>query len=156
MRLYDQSDNHAGNDLSPIQPTWVLNNLEFELDDIELRWPYSKNASFDFIHARYLAAGISDWSHICQQGFKHLKPGGWLEFQDFEVCFRCDDDTLKSADSLLLWQQIIDRASTRIGRKFDVAETLKQKLLEAGYRDVEDRTYKVFLTRIRSSSLLLL
>lgn len=43
-----------GNDISPIQPSWTLPNLEFIVENFEHEWLYSLN-SFDFIHARLLA-----------------------------------------------------------------------------------------------------
>jgi len=72
-----------------------------------------------------------------------------------KLLLRCDDDTLKSADWLLQWEKLIDDASTRIGKKFNVAETLKQKLLDAGYRDVQDRTYRVFICPSRLFDVLI-
>ncbi|QKX57633.1 uncharacterized protein TRUGW13939_04751, partial [Talaromyces rugulosus] len=64
-----------GNDLSPIQPAMVPPNVRFEVDDMENEWVYS--SKFDFIHARYLAGAIKDWP----------KPGGWVEFHDFDMQF---------------------------------------------------------------------
>jgi len=43
-----------GNDISPIQPSWVAPNIEFIVEDFESEWQYERN-HFDFIHARCLA-----------------------------------------------------------------------------------------------------
>lgn len=43
-----------GNDISPIQPSWMAPNVEFIIEDIESEWQYEQN-HFDFIHARCLA-----------------------------------------------------------------------------------------------------
>jgi hypothetical protein len=43
-----------GNDISAIQPNWVVPNVEFIVEDFEAEWLYEPN-SFDFIHARLLA-----------------------------------------------------------------------------------------------------
>lgn len=43
-----------GNDISPIQPSWVAPNIEFIVEDFEGEWQYEEN-EFDFIHARCLA-----------------------------------------------------------------------------------------------------
>ena len=43
-----------GNDISPIQPSWVAPNIEFIMEDFESEWQYERN-HFDFIHARCLA-----------------------------------------------------------------------------------------------------
>jgi hypothetical protein len=50
-----------GFDLSPIQPTWVPPNVQFEVNDAcEAEWGYKVN-SFDFIHARAMYGSIADW-----------------------------------------------------------------------------------------------
>jgi SAM-dependent methyltransferase len=43
-----------GNDLSPIQPTWVPTNCKFIVDDIESEWLYRPHEAFDYIHGRGL------------------------------------------------------------------------------------------------------
>jgi SAM-dependent methyltransferase len=47
-----------GNDISPIQPSWVAPNIEFIMEDFENEWDYPLN-HFDFIHARCLAGYVS-------------------------------------------------------------------------------------------------
>src|SRR4051794_18689006 len=72
-----------GVDLSPIQPAWVPPNCRFVIDDVESEWPYREK--FDVIHARTLCGSIRDWPRLYQQIFDHLKPGGWVEFQEYEA-----------------------------------------------------------------------
>ena len=54
-----------GNDLSPIQPSWVPPNLQFEIDDVEDRWTH--RILFDFIHCRCMAGSILDWPGLLRQ-----------------------------------------------------------------------------------------
>ncbi|KAL1995935.1 hypothetical protein VTN49DRAFT_801 [Thermomyces lanuginosus] len=72
-----------GCDLSPIQPTLVPPNLKFLVDDIESDWTYEKNP-FDFIHARYLMVSIRDFGRLLKQCYRSVKPGGWVEFHDWD------------------------------------------------------------------------
>lgn len=60
-----------GNDLSPIQPTWVPSNVKFEVDDIEDAWTYEKE-SFDYIHIRMLNGGIKKWEALLQKCFEYV------------------------------------------------------------------------------------
>lgn len=69
----------VGVDLSPIQPQWVPPNVRFSVDDVELDWT---DDMYDYIHCRYMAASIRDWPTLISQAFRHLRPGGWLEFQE--------------------------------------------------------------------------
>ncbi|KAL1995256.1 hypothetical protein VTN49DRAFT_1443 [Thermomyces lanuginosus] len=72
-----------GCDLSPIQPTSVPPNVKFLVDDIESEWAYGKDP-FDFIHARFLALSIRDFGKLLKQCYRSVKPGGWVEFQDWD------------------------------------------------------------------------
>ncbi|KAL1972072.1 hypothetical protein VTN31DRAFT_7291 [Thermomyces dupontii] len=80
----DFADQHPeaeviGCDLSPIQPTSVPPNLKFLVDDIESEWAY-----VDFIHARFLAMSIKNFRKLLKQCYRSVKPGGWVEFQDWD------------------------------------------------------------------------
>ncbi|KAK2794092.1 hypothetical protein FQN52_009174 [Onygenales sp. PD_12] len=80
--LYPQAELILGNDLSPIQPSWVPPNVKFVVDDAESDWVPIK--PYDYIHARYLSASISDWPRLVKQCYDHLTPGGWVEFHDVD------------------------------------------------------------------------
>ncbi|KAL1994930.1 hypothetical protein VTN49DRAFT_1117 [Thermomyces lanuginosus] len=72
-----------GCDLSPIQPSLVPPNVKFLVDDIESEWAYENNP-FDFIHARNLLCSIKDFEKLIKQCYRSIKPGGWVEFQDWD------------------------------------------------------------------------
>ena len=61
-----------GNDISPVQPTKVPLNVNFELDDMERDWAFL--SEFDLIHGRYLAGSIADWPRLIRQAYTL----GWL------------------------------------------------------------------------------
>ncbi|KAL1995846.1 hypothetical protein VTN49DRAFT_712 [Thermomyces lanuginosus] len=82
-----------GSDLSPIQPTLVPPNVKFLVDDIESEWAYERNP-FDFIHARYLAGSIKDFGRLIKQCYRSVKPGGWVEFQDWDPYPISEDGSL--------------------------------------------------------------
>ncbi|KAL1994832.1 hypothetical protein VTN49DRAFT_1019 [Thermomyces lanuginosus] len=94
----DFADEHPqaeviGCDLSPIQPTLVPPNVKFLVDDIESEWAYERN-SFDFIHARSLAISIRDFGKLIKQCYRSTKPGGWVEFQDWNGYPYSEDGSL--------------------------------------------------------------
>ena len=133
-----------GNDLSPIQPTWVPPNCKFMVDDLESDWGYTASERFDYIHGRSLGGAIRDWDTLLIQVQKHLKEDGWLELQQPESWIYSDDDPdLSNAPSALRWCQLIDEASTQFGKRVLIAPTLKQRLVDAGFEDVRDDVYKV-------------
>jgi SAM-dependent methyltransferase len=132
-----------GTDLSPIQPTWLPPNCHFIVDNVESSWTYSSTESFDYIHGRAMSGSIKDWPKLYSEAYKHLKPGGWIEMQDFEASLQSDDGTLKNAKYLSEWQEKINEASSKFEKKMDVAGTYKQCLIDAGFVDVRDEIYKV-------------
>lgn len=134
----------TGNDLSPIQPSWVPPNCKFVVDDIESPWLYKRSELFDFIHGRAAAVSIKDWPRLYRQIHEHLKPGGWVEMQEFEGRLQSDDDSeLHNAPTIAMWQKLVDEATTKVGQKLDVAGDQKQFMIGAGFVDVQDDIYKV-------------
>lgn len=53
-------------DISPIQPTEVPLNLEFQLADIEDEWTFQPE-SFDYIHVRYMAPAVRNWPKLLRR-----------------------------------------------------------------------------------------
>ena len=127
-----------GTDLSPIQPSWVPQNLCFEVDDAEDDWMY--NSPFDFIHTRTLCGGIKDWPRFYRQAMKHLNPGGWIELQENDAWFQGIDGN--TPPNTLLFLETLDEASKRSGCRLNVAQEQKQLLIEGGFVDVQDVVYK--------------
>jgi len=133
-----------GTDLSPIQPTWVSPNCKFYVDDVESEWLYRPEEAFDFIHARGMGGSIANWDALYRQAYTHLKPGGWIEMQEYEAWIWSDDDPLLAkCPYVAQWQQLCDEASMKFGRRLNVATEQKQNLIKAGFVDVQDDVYKV-------------
>jgi thymidine kinase len=53
---------------------------------------------------------------------------------------------MDNAKTLMEWQTKIDEASAMCGKKMNVAETHKQRLIDAGFVDVKDDIYKVLVS----------
>lgn len=132
-----------GTDLSPIQPSWVPPNLHFLVDDAESPWLFSASRPFDFIHARDLGGAIADWPRLLRQAYGHLRPGGWIELQEFEVTLKSDDDSLRLAPTLCDFLGRLHQASELFHRPMNIAEGHRLRLMEAGFEDVRDEVYKV-------------
>jgi SAM-dependent methyltransferase len=132
-----------GNDLSPIQPEWVLPNCKFEVDDCESDWPYSADQAFDFIHIRQMSGCINDWQRLFRQAFTHLCPGGWIEVQEHAILIHAEEGDDHLPEIISHWLSELERASEVFGRKMNIAETLKQHVMDAGFQDVREDIYKV-------------
>lgn len=133
----------VGTDLSPIQPNWAPPNCRFFIDDVESDWTFTQDEAFDYIHARNLAGGVADWGRLLRQAYNHVKPGGWVELQEYEGRFTSDDGTHENAAMLMEWQELLDEASMQFGKKIDMAAELGGMMGEAGFVNVMDEMYKV-------------
>ncbi|KAI1866245.1 uncharacterized protein JN550_007633 [Neoarthrinium moseri] len=128
-----------GSDLTLIQPTPGLPNLNFVQEDAEEEWLYSYK--FDYIHLRYVYTCFDDPRRVIKSAFENLNPGGWIEFQDGSPELRSakgprvlDHNPLK---------QLLDLAiegSARLGRDILVSKHYKRWLEEAGFVDVVEMT----------------
>ncbi|KAF2124279.1 S-adenosyl-L-methionine-dependent methyltransferase [Dothidotthia symphoricarpi CBS 119687] len=132
-----------GIDLSPIQPTWIPPNAKFFIDDAESEWLYTRAEAFDFIHVRTMSGSLADWDRLVRQAYAHLEPGGWLEFQEpIELC-ESDDGTIERAQTILQWQALCAQAARGSGIELCVGLTLKRRMVQAGFVDVEEKVIKV-------------
>ncbi len=131
----------VGTDLSPIQPGWVPVNCNFYVDDFEREWEFEEK--FDYIHGRGICGSVADWPEFFSQAYQNLKPGGWLEMQEYETWIFSDDDTIEKAPSVRNWCQGVDEGSIKFGKRFRTAQHHKQWMQEAGFIDVREEIYKV-------------
>ncbi|KAL5336612.1 S-adenosyl-L-methionine-dependent methyltransferase [Aspergillus crustosus] len=130
-----------GTDLSPIQPTWVPPNCQFEIDDFELEWNYSR--PFDLIHMRGIEGSVKDFHKLFKQAHDSLAPGGWFEICDFTVGVFSDDDSAQKATNLQRWRDLLVEASGTFGKQFGVAGNYKQWFEDVGFKEVHEEIYKV-------------
>ncbi|GIJ90910.1 hypothetical protein Asppvi_009875 [Aspergillus pseudoviridinutans] len=145
----DFADEHPeseviGNDLSPIQPSWIPPNCRFEIDDFELPWSYSQ--PFDYIHGRELEGAIRDHDKLFRQAYENLRPGGWLEMASMDVNSYSDDGTHLKAVNMIEGIKNMHLASKKHGKDMTTAVTWKEKMEKAGFINVREDIYKVLLT----------
>ncbi|KAI5801256.1 S-adenosyl-L-methionine-dependent methyltransferase [Geopyxis carbonaria] len=134
-----------GNDLSPVQPTWIPANCTFEVDDFTKPWLH-KPQTFDFIHARSLHGCCSSWSSLVSEVYKTLIPGGW--FENVETTVNFYNDSLPGGDlptdsALNRWCTLTRQAGERCGRPFDSVLSMSKVLKDHGFTNVNETVYKV-------------
>ncbi|KAI9882201.1 MAG: hypothetical protein M1823_006057 [Watsoniomyces obsoletus] len=131
----------TGNDLSPIQPRWVPPNVKFLVDDVEDEWvPEEK---FDYIHCRYMCSSIRDWPALVRNCYKHLKPGGWVEFQDYDLLYRSDDQSLHPEHHLMQWDEHCLKALNGMGQDPCPGPKLEGWVQDAGFTQITHRVFKM-------------
>ncbi|OJD14895.1 hypothetical protein AJ78_04811 [Emergomyces pasteurianus Ep9510] len=138
---YPSAELILGNDLSPIQPPWVPSNVKFIVDDIEAGWAHGP--PFDFIHSRYMAASIKDWPGLMKQCYDNLKPGGWVEFQDYESPIYTEDGSLSPESNVVKMQTLLDEACQKMGRDLNPGPKLERWVKDAGFINVKTHILKL-------------
>lgn len=130
-----------GNDLSPIQPSLVPPNVKFIVDDVEEDWGYENNP-FDFIHSRFIAASVKDVSSLVKKAYSCTKPGGWVEFQDWDIMIYSDDGSTKGTNIEQYYFHIV-KAFEKAGYEARPGPKLKQYFEEAGFVDIHVQKYRI-------------
>ncbi|KAJ9131820.1 Methyltransferase domain-containing protein [Pleurostoma richardsiae] len=145
--MYPGAELIVGNDLSPIQPQWVPPNVKFVVDDVEADWHDTE--IYDYIHCRYMSGSVRDWPRMVRQMYEHLRPGGWVEFQETaNMPYPEEQERGEAADptaggkivELMEWLVI---ACDRIGRTIDPAPSMKGWVEAAGFGNVTEHKFKV-------------
>lgn len=74
---------------------------------------------------------------------RFTKPGGWAEFQDYDVLPLSDDGSLKEGNQVLKLQRLAADACEKMGRTARVGPKLKGLMEEAGYTNITEKVYKL-------------
>ncbi|KAH7174524.1 S-adenosyl-L-methionine-dependent methyltransferase [Fusarium flagelliforme] len=140
----DFADEHpeavvTGVDLSPIQPSVVPPNVEFQVDDMEDEWTFSE--PFDYIYCRFMTVSFANWPRFFEQSFENLSPGGWMEVVDI-LPPTSDDGTMSPDTALYKWSNLLLEATEKIGRPFGGTAFYKSQMEDAGFKNVSLRVYK--------------
>ena len=117
-------------------------NCEFLVDDLERDCLF--DAPFDFIHGRALGGSIKGWGRLCRQAYDHLRPGGWLELQEYEWFLWSDEDPkLQRAPALDFWQSTWKETTFTLGQSLDVAGEQQDFLKKAGFINIHGEIHDI-------------
>ncbi|ODA80194.1 hypothetical protein RJ55_03152 [Drechmeria coniospora] len=132
-----------GMDLSPIQPNWVPENTDFVVDDIEHEggWTYPLN-TFDYIHVRHTIHSIKNRPQMWERIFNHLKPGGYVEVQEFQYVAACDDDSCDGPYALRDFLNYLQAGLEALGSQLNSIQHAEDELLAAGFEDLRYQDLK--------------
>lgn len=152
----------VGTDLSPIQPTAVPPNLEFQIMDADETWTF--NQQFDLVHTRLMNGfSIKSWAFFYEQAFKVMRPGAWVENQEFDLNFTSDDGSMPADSAVQRWQTLWEEGIQNFGLTGRCRpEIMKQKMEAAGFINCAIRPYKIPVgpwpkdKRLRQAGLLFL
>jgi SAM-dependent methyltransferase len=111
-------------------------NCHFEVDDAEDPWMFSQQ--FDYIHGRMLGSCFASHLSVFRSAFDALRPGGWIEMQDFAFPFRCVDDSIKGS-GFEKWVDAVLEGCARLGRDWKRVPLYSSYMRECGFVDVHEK-----------------
>ncbi|KDN69819.1 putative methyltransferase domain-containing protein [Colletotrichum sublineola] len=133
----DELDETASN----IDERMVPPNVKFEIDDVESPWAHSHE--FDFIFCRYMVGSITDWPKLMNNIYENTNPGGWVEFQDYDLLYTSDDGSLTEEHQTLQWKRLFLEACEKAGRDPRPGPKLKDWVREADFVNITHKKYKM-------------
>jgi len=133
-----------GTEISPIQPSWVPPNVEFQIDDCTQEWTWP-DCSFDYVHIRWLFGSIKDWNALFEQAYRCLKPGGYIESQEPSVQFESDDGSVHEKTAMGQFGRFFIEGAKKTERSMTVLEDGLQlaAIKKAGFEDIQEINFKV-------------
>ncbi|KAG6221199.1 hypothetical protein E4U26_006135 [Claviceps purpurea] len=129
-----------GIDIALIQPGMVPPNVSFLVNDCEQEWT---ERYVDLVHFRFMITMLRDTSKVLGHAFKSLRPGGWIELQEYESTPMCDDGTMPNDDAVKHLYELVDRSFEKFGLKANLAPQLGTYLEKAGFEDIRCQVMKV-------------
>ncbi|KAI1079961.1 S-adenosyl-L-methionine-dependent methyltransferase [Whalleya microplaca] len=130
-----------GVDLSPIQPKGVPPNVTFEVDDVEDVWAH--DTDYDLIHMREASSYIGSTPKVIEKAFQHLKPGGWVELQDFHYEAYSEDGTMPTNCPINQFADHMYVYGYAEGRNFHAVPNIDDFMGKAGFINIQKKVYKV-------------
>ncbi|KAL1968433.1 hypothetical protein VTN77DRAFT_1962 [Rasamsonia byssochlamydoides] len=80
-----------------------------------------------------MAGSIRDWPRLVQQCYDHLKPGGWIEFQESANTLYSEDDSFTPDNKMVEMMNGLMDACDQISRTMDPALSIKGWVEDAGF-----------------------
>ncbi|KAL1993061.1 hypothetical protein VTN49DRAFT_3818 [Thermomyces lanuginosus] len=100
------------------------------------------NNQFDFIHARFLAVSIRDFGRLIKQCYRSVKPGGWVEFQDYDGYPYSEDGSLNDTQLQKYYDEIYGAFETA-GYETRPGPKLENWFKDAGFVNVRTEKFMI-------------
>ena len=78
-----------------------------------------------------------------RQAFENTKPGGWAEFQDFDLEYYSEDGSLKEDQSISKWITTLIDAAYGFGRDPRPGSKLEGWMKDAGFENVHHEKFRL-------------
>lgn len=119
-------------------------NCRFLIQDAEKDWEEIGDLKFDVIHTRMVLFHVKDVRGLLRRCYEHLKPGGYIDLQEFWLPYYTDEppEAPEHSSKVLEWGQLRLKAASQIGIDQTIAGQFPDILSEIGFADVQTLDYK--------------
>lgn len=104
------------------------------MDDVTAEWAF--NEKFDYVHVRMIGIAIKDWDFFLDQCCDAVKPGGYVEFQEWSAPFGCDDGSAPIESPFMKWGADGKGAAAKAGIDTAAATKLPERFRARGMEDI--------------------
>ena len=127
-------------------------NCSFLKFDLNGDWNDLANyGPFDYVHARMLILAVRDWSHLFDQAYSILRPGGLFETLDGDVRLQAANTAYETTNHpAIRWYDSLREHMMTMGVNPSAALELGTKLRETGFIVLIDRQVQTHLDPSRS------
>jgi hypothetical protein len=117
-------------------PTRVAPNVEFRIDDIDSPWVFEN--PLDLVHSRVCSGNaIRSWPKYLAETYRTLRPGGWVEAQEFDLLPLSDDNSFPPNSAILQWHEAFHDGMLKGGCNMHVsASEIKGYMEDAGFVNI--------------------
>lgn len=83
---------------------------------------------------------IKSWPFFYRQAYAKLQPGGWVENQEFDLMFGCDDGSLPADSAMQRWGKLWNEGIQKFGLtgRCDPAE-MRAQMAAVGFTNISTR-----------------
>lgn len=90
-----------------------------------------------------MVAAIRDWPKLVGQAYRHTKPGGWAEFQDFDAHYYSEDGSMSKDSVVSSWVKTWMGASHEKGYDAKPGSKLEGWLQDAGFQNIKAEKIRI-------------
>jgi hypothetical protein len=112
--------------------------------DVEDTWEGFEQ-QFDLIHTQFMnGVSIRSWDFFYQQAYKSLMPRGWVENQEIDMHFYCDEANPPADSAYMRWADLWNEGLENLGLTGRCyAERMEEQMQSRGFNNVRTRSYRL-------------
>ncbi|KAK1687328.1 TAM domain methyltransferase [Colletotrichum godetiae] len=118
-----------GVDIEKVRPPYNVSNCQFKVMDITTDWNLGRQ--FDFIHVRMLG-DIVEKERFVESIYRHLNPGGWVEFSEWIAILVSPDHSLEGT-AFYKWNMLLQQGLHNMGRSMHYVSQYQPILEKSGF-----------------------